>query len=91
MLDQLLQAEGEGIEDLLTRQIANGLSEPQQDVVRLTLNELRQVEKVQLKRVDRWGKDMFRATIETITAGKRQTLAMLIISDGGNLYWAGRN
>ena len=90
MLGQLRQGP-DSLDAALSRQVAAGLSQGRENMVRVRLAEIAGAEKVLLERLDRWGQDMYRATIKYTADGRAHTLAMLLVADGYELDWAGVN
>ncbi len=91
MLAALRAGAAGDIEAVLDRQLAPGLPEPQERGLRMLLTELAHAEQWELQRVDRWGEDLCRATIRYETQGQSRTVALLLIAEGEELYWAGVN
>lgn len=92
MLDELRAAGKNELDDVLARQVADGLDKLQEKPVRYVLAELAKADSVALKRVDRWGSDLYRATIQSTSDGATDTLSLLLVHGGdGKLRWAKTN
>ena len=92
MIDELRGADENQLVAVLARQIADGLDASRAKGLRYVLGELPKAESVKLKRVDRWGNDLYRATLESTLEGRKKTLALLLIlTDDEKLYWANTN
>ena len=91
MLQELREAPADGLDAVLSRQVAAGLSNTQQTGVRFILGELARAKEVHIERLDRWGEGIYRATIKFTAASSRHTVAMLLVAEGDELYWAGTN
>ena len=92
MIDELRAAEEDQLDDVLDRQIADGPDASRVKGLRYVLGGLAKAETVKLKRVDRWGSDLYRATLLSTTNGRKSTLALLLILiDDERFYWANTN
>ncbi len=92
MLASLRAAGESGFDAACDEQTAEGLDKNRRLAVRLTLRQLSDAKKVELLRVDRFGENMYRATIGYAWQGEKRTIALLLFADGeDNLRWAGRN
>ena len=92
MIDELRAADENQRGDVLARQIADGLDESRVKGLRYVLGELAGAETVTLKRVDRWGSELYRATLQSTANGRSSTLALLLVLvDDEKLYWANTN
>lgn len=91
MVRVLRQAGKEGLPGVMSEQAAEGLNESQTRALRAALTELIEVDSVVLVRVDGFGPNIYRATFTLSSAGASRTAALLLVSRGGHLCWAGRN
>jgi len=92
MLDELRAAGKDELGDVVARQIADGLDKLREKSVRHALAKLAKADAVTLKRVDRWGSDLYRATIQSASDGATDTLALLLVrGSDGKLHWANTN
>lgn len=74
---------------------ADSLNDAQTQALRATLQSIAQAERAELKSVDSFGPQIYRAIIELTNpdAPAPQTLAVLLVrpDEGGPLFWAGAN
>ena len=80
-----------GLDDIVARQGAKNLTRPQQAGLRAMLKELATAKKSQLKSVDQWGKNVFRATITVQTEAQTRDMTVLLVRGDEKLRWAGAN
>ena len=81
----------DGIEGHLRRHASGGLTDVQTLALRATLAEIVNAEAVELARIDRFGDDIYRASLKLTSGGQIRTFTVLLVETGGALRWAGRN
>jgi hypothetical protein len=91
MVQALRQAGEKGLSDLLPRQAAGELTDSQRQSLRASLMELIRADSVELDRIDRFGPEIYRVTFTLVAAGKSRPAALLLVVQGDQLRWAGRN
>ena len=94
LLDELRAAHDDGLDDMLTRQIAAGISDTQDKGLRYVLAQLARADDVTVQRVDRFGPDLYRSTLTFTSQGRPRTIALLLIPDDDDektLHWANTN
>ncbi len=94
MLDELRSCGDDGLDDVLTRQIAAGIAPPQAKGLRYVLSQLARADETAVQRVDRFGPGIYRATLTFTVEGRPRTMALLLIPDEDDektLYWANTN
>ena len=86
-----LRSGGEGgLDQAVRRDGAGNLTEPQARMLRETLRKLATAEKVELTRMDRYGKDVWRAIFTLVGPdGEASLPILLVIPEGGKPVWAG--
>lgn len=89
---QALRDGGEkGLAGVMAQQAAGGLSDSQIQALRASLMELLRAGSVELERIDRFGPEVYRATLVLSTGGASRSAAFLLVEKDGQLRWAGRN
>ena len=94
MLDELRASRDDGLDDMLTRQIATDIADSQKKGLRYVLTQLARADEATVKRVDRFGPDLYRATLTFTTEDHPRTIALLLVPDEDDdrkLYWANTN
>lgn len=91
MVDALRSGGEEALEGFLAEHGASGLTDVQRAALRASLTEIVRAESVELTELDRFGRDVYRATLRMTTAGQTKPAYFLLIRSGGRLRWAGRN
>ena len=91
MLGELRSPGSGGVDEAMARQAADGLDEGRAASLAATLRMLAQAEKAELTGLDSFGKDIYRAAIQVDDKGRRRTVYVLLVGDGGDLRWAGMN
>ena len=91
MVESLRQGGEKGLPDALARQSAGGLSQAQAEALQASLRELIQASSVEMERFDSFGPKVYRATFTITSAGNSRTAAFLLVAQGDELRWAGRN
>ncbi len=91
MLAELRSSDSGGIDEALTRQSAADLNQSQAASLRATLTMLAQAEQTELTGLDRFGKDIYRASIQVTNNRSRRSVYILLVDDGDDLRWAGMN
>ena len=91
MVQAMRQAGEKGVDETLSKQAAGGLTDPQRQSLRAALMELIQAASVELDRFDQFGPQVYRATFRLSSGGASRTAAFLLVSQGAELRWAGRN
>lgn len=91
MVTRLRDGGEAGLDQVLARDAADDLDDAQQRALRAALRELIRADDVRLERLDRFGKDVWRAVFElTTSAGKRTACLLLFVRDG-RPRWASPN
>ncbi len=91
MIASLRQGGLERLDETMRRQAAEGLSRQQQAGLRATLAEIIEAEKVELNRLDRFGKNVCRAALDLSEGPQQSKVFVLLVESQGDLRWAGRN
>ncbi|MGA2264945.1 MAG: hypothetical protein ABSH10_00750 [Phycisphaerae bacterium] len=91
MVAALRSADATGLEAVLRRQMAGGLTELQAQSLEATLIQLAKAEAVELEALDRFGEDVTRAALRVTSGGASRTVCLLLVRADGRLRWAGRN
>jgi len=92
MVADLREAGEAGLDRLIERDGAGGLTGDQAAALRATLASIVQAERVELKRMDRFGEKVYRATLGLHADGSESELFVLLVAaPDGRLRWAGRN
>ena len=91
MIASLRRAGLERLDETMRQQAAEGISVQQQAGLRATLAEIIEAEKVELNRLDRFGKNVCRAALDLSEGERRSKVFVLFVESRGNLRWAGRN
>ena len=86
-----LREDGADPETVIARQVAAGLDEGRLAMLRATLQQVARADEATLQRVDAFGRDTYRATVKLSSGPAARTVAMLIGSGDGRLYWMGTN
>ncbi|MFA6133369.1 MAG: hypothetical protein WC869_05055 [Phycisphaerae bacterium] len=86
-----LQSAGGAAEDVIKRQLADGMEPGEEENLKPTLDWLAKANAVEIKAMDRFGDRIYRVTLQVKTAGKSSELCMLLVAKGDKLYWARRN
>ena len=84
------QAEGPDRQAVMRSQIAPELNQNQK-LAEATVTQIAKADAVDLKRIERFGKKVYRASLDLTSGGKSQTLTVLLVEVDGKLRWAGRN
>lgn len=89
---EALRSAGEGdFADLARKQAVPDLEEQHLAALQAALEQIADAGRANLTRLDRFGKDVYRATIELHDAGGVRQLSMLLVPVEGELRWAKRN
>jgi len=91
LVEELRQAAPERRGELMRSQAADGLEENRFAALAAALRELADAEIVTVKRVDRYGEDVFQASFEWTTAEGKRRASLLLVRADGRLRWAGPN
>jgi hypothetical protein len=92
LVSALRQAGAGGLGETIDRQALGGLSEDQIKNLRFALEKIVTAENVELQKIEQFGEQVYRVVLAIETAGKAESLAMLLgIADGDALRWIGKN
>ena len=91
MIASLREGGTDGVEDHLRRYAASDLTDARTAALRATLREIVNAEAAELERLDRFGDDVYRASLRLTSGGRARTLLVLLVETDGALRWAGRN
>lgn len=91
MIAELRSADEAELAQRVRSQAISDLDERQLAALRSGLEQVATAESAELLRLDRFGKDVFRATIELHDAGGSRQLSMLLVPRDDRLCWAKRN
>ncbi len=90
MVRRLRAAGEDGLDDYISAEGAENLTDQQRRGLRAALGEIIAAEKVELVRLDTFGENVYRAGFD-LTGRNRQRVFFLIIDKGDKLLWAGKN
>jgi hypothetical protein len=94
MLRRLREGGPDGLEEAMRRDGAPDLEPARRTALRAALRQLVEAESAEIVRVDEFGENVYRATIELKTPAGPKTTAMLLVApegQGAPLRWAGAN
>ena len=91
MLAELRSSGPGGVDEAMAQQAADGLDKGRSASLAATLTMLVRAEQAELTRLDSFGKDIYRAAIQVAYKGRRRSVYVLLVDDGDDLRWAGRN
>ena len=91
MIEALRRAGESRLDEVMRQQAAGGLSERQREALAATLRQIVLADKVELKTLDRFGDDVYRASLQLTFRDSSSDLVALLVETGGALRWAGPN
>lgn len=92
MIAALRSADGDELSQRIRAQALDELHDHQFAALRDVLEEVAAAERAELMRMDRFGRDVYRATIElSDDAGRTRQVSMLLVPRDRRLRWAKKN
>jgi len=89
MIDALRGAGQGRLDEMMQRQAADGLNSNQRAALRAALDGLIAADKVELLQVDRFGDEVYRASLLLSSTDKTTTVYLLLVMKDARLLWAG--
>ncbi len=91
MIASLREGGTDGVDEHVRRFGASDLTDAQTAALRATLREIVNAEAAELERLDRFGDDVYRASLRLTSGRQTRALLVLLVETDGALRWAGRN
>ncbi|MBS3734218.1 MAG: hypothetical protein KGY99_04755 [Phycisphaerae bacterium] len=91
MIAALRSAGTENLAVVYHAQCVAELSEDRADRLRTALRRIAQADAAELRKLDAYGGDVLRASIELQSGQRRKTVFLLLVAKGDKLLWAGVN
>jgi hypothetical protein len=90
MIEAVRKAKSDGLNSVILSNCAPGLNDREKESLKATLAEISAASGAELAAIDRFGDNVFRASIR-LAGPQESTIYVLLISKDDQLYWAGRN
>ena len=90
MIRQLREARAD-LDAVIARQVAGDLDEGRMAMLRAALEQIASADRARLQRVDAFGPDTYRATVKLSSGQAGRSVALLVGSGDGGMYWMGTN
>jgi hypothetical protein len=91
MLAQLRAATGQELQDVLARQIADGLDEGRLARLRASLETLAASDQAKLDKITQFGADLYRCTFSYEAGGRPGAITILVLAAQDQYRWAGQS
>lgn len=91
MIASLREGGTDGLEEHLRQYAVSDLTDARTAALRATLMEIVNAEAAELARLDRFGDDVYRASMRLTSGVRTRTFPVLLVETDGALRWAGRN